>query len=252
MPCTRSFFKLLKKLSAGALSQLPLLFEGSRKVFGMDKSLHNDHVLCLERYIEKHLSRRFKQWLDEPGDTNTDEFEAAWKMHENLDKLNAKIQTWEHREQNAPIPSEALAAEQKLAGLRAERDEILSQLSGSVQEQAQPVQAAESERLDHSMLAYPDELIAAFGSQTGMKKAWFSNLTDKPGLMRARRIEGMKGRGGYKPLFCPLEVMLWLTSSPRKVGTRLPKLLGWQLLQRHFPKVYAAHADQDPRETSWG
>lgn len=184
--------------------------------------------------------------------THDAEFQMAWKIHEQIDLCKAQIQRWERLEQNAATPSEAIAAEGKLAGLRAELAGLLSQLSGPGQEQAQPVQAIESERPDYSMLADPDELIAAFGRQTRMEKSWFSNLKDKPGLRRARRVEGMKGRGGYQPLFCPLMVMEWLTTSRRKVGLSLPKSIGWQLLERHFPKVYAAHADQDPRETSWG
>ena len=178
--------------------------------------------------------------------THDAEFQLAWRIHEQLDQCKAKIQRWERLEQNAPTPSEAIIAEHELAGLRAELAGLLSQLSGVGQEQAQSVQATESERPDYSMLADPDELIEAFGRFTGMSKAWFSNITDKPGLEQARRFKGSKGKGGHKPLFCPLAVMLWLTTSSRKVGTSLSEEKGWALLESYFPRVYAAHAAAKP------
>jgi len=176
-----------------------------------------------------------------------DEYLMAWEVHEQLEQCKSEIQRWERLEQNAPTPSEAIAAEQKLAGLRAELAGLLSQLSDAVQEPVQQVQASESERLDYSMLADPDELIEVFGRFTGMSKAWFGNLKDKPGLERARRVDGMKGRGGHKPLFCPLAVMEWLTNEKRKVGRPISEEKGWALLESCFPRVYAAHAAADPR-----
>ena len=155
----------------------------------MDKSLHDAHVLCLERYRDEHMLRKFKQWLDEPGDTNTAEFEAAWKMSNDLDEINAEIQIWERREQNALIPSEAIAAEQKLAGLRAKRDGILSRLSDAGQDQPQATfsqsQAASNsdsdnvEQVEHEQLVpntkrWTDEALAeleAYRKKHGTKNA---------------------------------------------------------------------------------
>ena len=200
------------------------------------------------------------------------EFLRTWAIHEELAGVDDQIQVLKGLQPSTI--TEVAEKAKMLAELETKRSSRLGLIDGEPDpstaqdelalpqalpnsapasaEQVDSVQSAESERPDYSMLADPDELIAAFGRQTGMEKAWFSNLTDKPGLMRARRVEGMKGRGGYQPLFCPLKVMEWLTTSRRKVGLSLPKSIGWQLLERHFPKVYAAHADQDPRETSWG
>lgn len=65
------------------------------------------------------------------------EFLRAWGIHEQIDLCRAQIERWERLEQNAPTPSEAIAAEQKLAGLRAELAGLLSQLSGAMQEHLQ-------------------------------------------------------------------------------------------------------------------
>ena len=65
------------------------------------------------------------------------EFQKAWGIHEQIDLCKAKIQRWERLEQNAPTPSEAITAEHKLAGLRAELAGLLSQLSGTGQEHPQ-------------------------------------------------------------------------------------------------------------------
>ena len=65
------------------------------------------------------------------------EFEAAWEKHEQIDQCKADIQRWERLEQNAPTPSEAITAEHKLAGLRAELTRLLGQLSGATQEHPQ-------------------------------------------------------------------------------------------------------------------
>ena len=69
--------------------------------------------------------------------THDAEFQMAWGMHEQIDRCKAQIERWERLEQNAPTPSEAIAAEQKLAGLRAELAGLLSQLSGVMQEHLQ-------------------------------------------------------------------------------------------------------------------
>lgn len=65
------------------------------------------------------------------------EYLRAWEIHEQIDLCKAKIQRWEHLEQSAPTPSEAITAEHKLASLRAELAGLLSQLSGATQEHPQ-------------------------------------------------------------------------------------------------------------------
>lgn len=101
---------------------------------------------------------------------------------------------------------------------------------------------------DLGMLATRAQLIEAFGSFTGMKIEWFSNLKDSPALREARKVRGQGGRGHImEPYFCPLEVMQWLTSAQQKKGRQLSEAKGWELLERHFPRVYAANECADPR-----
>lgn len=102
--------------------------------------------------------------------------------------------------------------------------------------------------LDYAMLASPQRLIDTFGNFTGMDSTWFFNLTDKPALMRARKVEGHSGRNSSPPLFCPFEVMNWLTSAKRKTGRPISTEKAWELLEGSFPKVYNKHSVADPRE----
>lgn len=102
---------------------------------------------------------------------------------------------------------------------------------------------------DYAMHATRDGLIDAFGPFTGMNKDWFKNLKDTPALARARKSPGQGGRGHIKePYFCPIEVMQWLIDPRRKKGRRLSEEKGWEMLEKHFPKVYAKHSAADPRE----
>lgn len=112
-----------------------------------------------------------------------------------------------------------------------------------------PPQAAAPERIDFAMLATREQLIAAFGPFTGMNADWFNNIRDKPALRAARRITGQGGRGHLaEPYFCPFAVMQWLVDSKRKTGRSLSERKGWELLERHFPMVYASLSIGDPRE----
>ncbi|MEY8689877.1 MAG: hypothetical protein AB9M53_08365 [Leptothrix sp. (in: b-proteobacteria)] len=104
---------------------------------------------------------------------------------------------------------------------------------------------------NYSMLATREKLIVAFGAFTGMDAAWFTNLTDTPKLLAARKVAGQGGRGRTtEPWFCPLEVMQWLIDPRRrrKGGRLLSESKGWELLETHFPRVYAANSVGDPRE----
>lgn len=112
-----------------------------------------------------------------------------------------------------------------------------------------PPPASESAAPDYSMLATRDKLIAAFGSFTDMKSGWFDNLKDTPALLNARRVRGRGGRGHIEePWFCPFEVMRWLIDPKRRKGRPLSESKGWELLESHFHKVYAANSVADPRE----
>lgn len=110
-------------------------------------------------------------------------------------------------------------------------------------------QAAAPERTDFAMLATREQLIAAFGPFTGMNADWFDNIKDKPALLAARRITGQGGRGHLaEPFFCPFDVMQWLVSPKRKKGRPLSERKGWELLEKHFPRVYASRSIGDPRD----
>lgn len=103
--------------------------------------------------------------------------------------------------------------------------------------------------LDMRLLATRDQLVKAFGSFTGMNANWFHNLKYTPALLKARKFAGQGGRGHIRePYFCPFEVMLWLASPKRKKGSRVSEEKCWELLERHFPLVYAQHEVADPRE----
>jgi hypothetical protein len=67
------------------------------------------------------------------GKNQSVNYEKAWVIHEKIDLCKADIQRWERLKQNAPTPSEAIAAEGKLTGLHAELTMLLRQLSGSAQ-----------------------------------------------------------------------------------------------------------------------
>lgn len=107
---------------------------------------------------------------------------------------------------------------------------------------------AEQPSYDLAMLATRDQLISAFGVFTGMDKSWFKSLDDVPMLKVARKVVGRGQRGAtIEPLFCPFEVMQWLISPSRKKGRRLGENKGWELLEKHFPRVYATKSPADPR-----
>lgn len=113
-----------------------------------------------------------------------------------------------------------------------------------------PIQSAPApERTNFAMLATREQLIAAFGSFTGMDATWFDNVKDSPALLAARKVAGQGGRGRTaEPYFCPFGVMQWLIDPKRRKGRRMAQDKGWEMLERHFPKVYAAHSVGDPRE----
>lgn len=100
------------------------------------------------------------------------------------------------------------------------------------------VGGSESEPIPWHLLATPEELIAAFGVFTGMNKAWFNKVQDKPQLLAARYKVGVSGRGGTEPLFYVFPVMQWLIDPKRKIGTKITELTGWRMLKAHFPKVH--------------
>jgi hypothetical protein len=105
---------------------------------------------------------------------------------------------------------------------------------------------APPDQLNFELVETRQALIDAFGSFTGMKMSWFSNLKDSPKLKAARKFTGRGGRLSAEPLFCPFEVMQWLVDLRRKKGRPLQNETGWRMLKQHFPKVYALNAIGDP------
>ena len=95
-------------------------------------------------------------------------------------------------------------------------------------------------------LATRQQLIGAFGKFTGMSMAWFVNLNDSPKLKAARKYTGQGGRHSAEPLFCPYEVMQWLTDPKLKKCNTLNNTTAWRLLKGHFPKAYILHSIGDP------
>jgi len=99
------------------------------------------------------------------------------------------------------------------------------------------------------LLATPAELIAAFGTFTGMTKAWFNAAKDTPELSKARHTAGQGGRNGREPLYFVLPVMQWLIDPKRRKGKDKPTMreaTGWRVLRTKFPKVYEEYQDQEP------
>ena len=76
------------------------------------------------------------------------------------------------------------------------------------------------------------------------------NLKDVPALRDARRVHGRGQRGqSVEPLFCPMAVTTWLMDPHRKKGRKFySEGKPWELLELHFPKVYAKHSVGDPRQ----
>lgn len=108
--------------------------------------------------------------------------------------------------------------------------------------------------IDFDMLAQRHELIAAFGTFTGLDESWFDNLRDRPRLLAARKVKGTGGRNYTEPLFCPYMVMQWLTTKPRQGDERRPMSAetGWRRLKTHFLKVYSQYQIGDPNNHSAG
>lgn len=148
---------------------------------------------------------------------------------------------------SSTLPGSVLDVEELRDFLAANRWRV--QLRIVTPEQEPQAAAPERTATDFAMLASREQLIAAFGAFTGMKADWFDNIKDKPALLAARRITGQGGRGHLaEPFFCPFDVMQWLVSAKRRTGKPLREAKGWELLEKHFPKVYASRSIGDPRE----
>jgi hypothetical protein len=101
---------------------------------------------------------------------------------------------------------------------------------------------------DYSILATRQELIDAYRAFTGMDLGWFNNVTDSPKLKKARKVlgEGRKSRS-IEPLFCPYLVMDWLIDKKRRKGRSISSDKAWEILEKHFPRVYNIYSAGDTR-----
>lgn len=110
----------------------------------------------------------------------------------------------------------------------------------------QPQSTSAPEDTPWHLLATPIELIAAFGTFTGMDKAWFNNAKDAPKLKAALHTAGQGGRNGREPLYFVFPIMQWLIDAKRRKGNPMSEATGWRVLKNQFSKVYAEFQDQDP------
>jgi len=102
----------------------------------------------------------------------------------------------------------------------------------------------EHTQINFRKLATSEQLIKAFAASTGMKKDWFTG-NHSPILKQSRVVKGTPGRNNLPALYCPMKVMIWLTTKPR--GKKLAERNGWTLLEGHFPEVFKEHQAADPR-----
>lgn len=183
----------------------------------------------------------------QPGDSDTRRRELDAEYQRRLALVEGDVSALE-AEMNR-LQAEDKAAEQKW--LHAMVAELLKPDTGpaghGAESAPQAVPVEQQEAIDFGMLATPEQLIDTFGNHTGMCKAWFSNLTDTPRLLIARKVAGTGGKHHTPPLFCPFEVMQWLIDEKRKKGRKVSQEKAWQLLQCGFEKVYNARSAGDPR-----
>lgn len=192
---------------------------------------------------------RAPEWLNEPAVESSQEFQEAWELWCEIDAIQDQAEKLKKMEPQSI--TEVCDRRDELGRLDVELRRLQDRLAslGPATADSAAV-SSEGERLDFSMLATPEQLIDAFGSFTGMNLNWFNNITDKPALLRARKVAGVGGRSHNPPLFCPFEVMLWVANPKRRNNPSRRKPSpekAWELLEKNFPKVYAAKSVADPR-----
>lgn len=224
-----------------------------------------------ERIQQETLGKKSvkARWLDEslgalPAGAFVwrDEFEACfWRMY---GPNGETIWVWEHGEliprlrmpdielDFSPFIHEPEKQKLVMEGFETYQAARLVAPAGAVVDTLEAPSPSSGNSPDFSKLATREQLIAAFGNFTGMNMDWFNNLKDTPALLKAREIPGQGGRGHIaEPLFCPYAVMLWLIDPKRRKGRERQPLgaeKAWQLLEDHFPMVYAAYSVGDPRQ----
>jgi len=102
------------------------------------------------------------------------------------------------------------------------------------------------------LLATPTQLIAAFGTTTGISRAWFNNAKDTPQLLAARHTAGQGGKNSREPFYAVFAAMQWLIDPKRGKGNRIESATGWRILKSQFPKVYDEYQAFEPDPDSSG
>lgn len=101
--------------------------------------------------------------------------------------------------------------------------------------------------INHRELAYKFDLIRVFGPFTNMDNSWFKKLEGP--LLHARKEIGRGGHGcSIEPMFCPYEVLKWLTGTgfKKKNARRINAQKAWELLKKNWPDVYQDHHLESP------
>lgn len=167
-----------------------------------------------------------------------------WEWASRIEAIMAQIAEWEATA--TPTALDLTEKQKRLAELRQELASVKTEdIVGAIEsDTANQTKLA----LDLTVLATPAQLLSAFGVW-GLKKTWFNCLGNHDWLLEARVRVGVGGNNSKAPLFCPLRVMIGLTTrtKPRKGSqprTSLEK--GWKLLKINFPLVYQANAHLAP------
>ena len=203
----------------------------------MPESLHDSHVDCLRIKQREHMLKNCNHWLDEPREVKTDEFDAAWAIHEKIDQCKASIERWQRLEQNAPTPSEAIAAEQKLATLHQELASLNRQVYGGEPDTEEAANAttlvSASAPADAPEPLTISDIAYCFAGLRWDEQGWKKLLGDKPKWLRSCiAIPGKRGvhETRWNPMLIGAALVQSGHAKPNSVRARFqskPRLSAW-------------------------